>query len=233
MNLKTIGVLGGMGPVVTAEFMRYLVKFSQIKSGAVQDNEYPPSIVYSIGLEGFGEKGITDRRIVKEQLLNYVKKIESDGADFIVIPCNSVHEFIDDMRNEVGIPIISIIEEVCKKAKAIGSRNVGVLSGISTYETKLYIKFLESLGLHGINVTQSQNIELKNVIRNVMGGANNKDDTKVLKRIVCDLNVRGAEIIIVGCTELSLAVSQNDIDVKLVDSLEVLAHVAVDLAYGN
>jgi aspartate racemase len=115
---KTIGVLGGMGPEASSNLYGKIIKYSQQEYGAVQDFDYPPIIIYSLPLLGFDETGIVDENLVKQQLIAGVKKLESAGSDLIIIGCNTVHFYYEEMQAAVKVPIFNIIEETKKKVLA-------------------------------------------------------------------------------------------------------------------
>ncbi|MEI6597728.1 MAG: hypothetical protein WCL22_01665 [bacterium] len=88
--MKTIGILGGMGPAASANFYQRIVEIAQHDFGAVQDTDFPPMFLYNLPLSGFDETGFVDAEEVKKQLISGVKKLEAIGSDFIVIhaiPC--------------------------------------------------------------------------------------------------------------------------------------------------
>ena len=115
--MKTIGVLGGMGPAASATLYANMIEYAQSKYNAVQDTDYPPIIIYSLPLSGFDETGITDENLVKKQLIKGVQILEDAGCDSIVIACNTVHVFHDDMQKAVTIPVLHIVEETAITSK--------------------------------------------------------------------------------------------------------------------
>ena len=116
-NLKKIGILGGMGPEASANLYKLIIRLSQEKYDAKQDPDYPPMIINSIGLRGFDETGITNEDLVLEQLISENNVLYKAGCSFIVMACNTIHYFIDELRKNSKIPIISIIEETVKNIK--------------------------------------------------------------------------------------------------------------------
>ena len=96
-RFKTIGVLGGMGPAASAHFYQLLLKYSQKIYGAVQDDEYPQIIINSLALTGSTEKGMEENELIVRQLSEGIKALEKSNSDFIVIPCNSVHNVINEL----------------------------------------------------------------------------------------------------------------------------------------
>ena len=126
---KTIGVLGGMGPGASANLYMEIIKYSQHKYNAIQDTDYPPIIIYSLPLDGFDETGITNIKLVEDQLVVGVKKLEAAGCDLIIIGCNTVHILYEKMQAAVKIPILNIVEETKNKVIEFGYK-ITLLSAI-------------------------------------------------------------------------------------------------------
>ena len=137
-NNKTIGVLGGMGPEASSNLYSKIIKYAQHEYGAVQDFDYPPIIIYSLPLFGFDETGIVDETLVKKQLIEGVKKLESAGSDLIIIACNTVHSYFKEMQSAINVPIFNIIEETKKRVVEFGYKKVGLFASESTNKLELY-----------------------------------------------------------------------------------------------
>ena len=227
---KTIGILGGMGPSASADLYLRIIKYSQQKYNAVQDSDYPPVIIMSLAMSGFDETGIVDEDLVKDQLVDGVKKLEGAGADFIMIACNTVHIFYEQMQSAVKIPILNVVEEAKKKVLESGFVKVGLFSSQSTNKLCLYQNSFEKSGIKVIPADENQQKLLNNVIENVMGGKHGAEDTKILKEIAFNHLKQGAEAIVLGCTEIPLAINQLQTDIKLFDTTQIIAEAAVDFS---
>ena len=156
-----------------------------------------------------------------------VKGLEKVGADFIVIPCNTVHHFINEMQESVQIPILSIIEETKKEILAQDMSCVGVLASKTTVELKLY----ESILVDTISPDFDQQAIISGVIESVMGGKHTPLHTNQLKSIIDCYVDNGAEWVVLGCTELPLAIEQKHTKAKLFNTIEILAISALKEAY--
>jgi len=227
---KIIGVLGGMGPVSSANLYNKIIKYTQRKYNAVQDSDYPPVIIYSLTLSGFDETGIVDGEMVKKQLIGGVRKLESAKCDLIIVGCNTVHAFYDEMRAAVRIPIFNIIEETKRMVLQLGYKKVGLFASESTNKLGLYQKKFNASGIEVISPDESQQKVLNNVIKHVMGGNQKLDDVISLKEIIEEYLRQGAEAIVMGCTEIPLAINQSHTDVKLFDTTEIIVKSAVDFS---
>lgn len=227
---KTIGILGGMGPEASANLYSKMIKYSQNKYGAVQDFDYPPIIIYSLPLIGFDETGIVDKEGVKKQLIEGVKRLESAGCELIIIGCNTVHIFYKEMQSSVKIPILNIIEETKKEVLKFGYKKVGLFASETTTNTNLYQSKFKEEGIEVIQPNKVQQKTLNKVIEHVMGGNQKVDDIIVLKDIARDYLKQGAEAVVMGCTEIPLAINQSHTDIKLFDTIEIIVKSAVDFS---
>lgn len=225
---KIIGVLGGMGPEASSNLYSKIIKYSQNTYGATQDFDYPPIIIYSLPLEGFDETGINNEEIVKKQLIAGVKRLEKAGAELIIIGCNTVHCYYQEMQNAVKVPIFNIVEETKKRVIEGKYKKVGLFSSESTNKLKLYQKSLEQSGIEVVNANEEQQKVLNRVIERVMGGNQKTEDIIALKEIARNYIKQGAEAIIMGCTEIPLAINQTHTDIKLFDTIEIIVQSAVD-----
>ena len=199
----------------------------------MQDSDYPPVIIMSLAMDGFDETGIVDENLVKVQLIDGVKKLEGAGADFIVIACNTVHTFHNQMQSAVNIPVLNVVEEAKKKVSAGGFKKVGLFSSESTNKLGLYQNKFEQSGIEVVLADESQQKLLNNVIENVMGGKQGTEDAKILKEIAFSHLKQGAEAIILGCTEIPLAINQLQTDIKLFDTTQIIAEAAVDFSLNG
>jgi aspartate racemase len=230
---KTIGILGGMGPSASADFYRKLVDIAQREYGAEQDTDFPAMHLYNLPLSGFDETGFSDPDTVREQLTRAVSVLERAGSDFIVIACNTVHAFHADMQKAVRVPIVSIIDAVVDEAKKDSFGTVCLLSSESTRKYKLYENAFMRSGIDVIVTTDAEQRTLNTVIHRVMSGLQNEEDVELLRSIVRRHEQEGAEAIVLGCTELPLAIQQKDIHLPLLSSTGILAHAALARAYGG
>ena len=229
-NKKTIGILGGMGPLASANLYSKIVKTAQKIYHAEQDTDFPPMFIHNLPLFGFDETGFVDSALVKGQLIAGVKKLEDAGSDFIIIACNTVHHFYQDMQHSVKIPIMSIIEETAKAVKGKSHKVVGLVSSESANKLKIYQRTLDNYSIKVLSVTEHQQNLLNEVILHVMAGIQGDIDKKYLKTIIDDLYKHGAQSIILGCTELPLAFGQDDVNIALFDSTEIIVKSALKYA---
>jgi aspartate racemase len=202
MLVVFIGILGGMGPEATAELYLRIIRIFQ-RNGAKYDKDFPEILILNLPLPDVVERPDKDSKI-RDILVKSVKKLESNGADFVAIPCNSVSYFISDMRKAVSIPILSIPELV----KGV---NLGVLGTEFTIKKRLYGNI--------INPTKKQQKQITKIVLNILSGKKTKEDKDILINIIEDLKSKGAEKVILGCTELPLIIKRSD----TINTIDVLS----------
>lgn len=231
---RTIGILGGMGPVATAEFFHRILALCELEHGAVQDGDYPPILVYSMSLKGSSESGIRDAKLLEHEFVEGITRLHRAGCDFVVIPCNTAHHFVQRLRKDVSTPILSIIDLAADEAKAKGITRVGLLASESTYEHGVYRRPLAARGLTCVSPLLSEKKMLTEIVLHIMAGRKVAEDRGVLRKIVRRMvKVDGIQGVIVGCTELSLVLPAGRYPVRAVDALDVLAEASVKAAYGG
>lgn len=232
INKKTIGVLGGMGPAATANFYLRLVELSQDKYGAKEDSDFPSIILYSLSLDQLTEEGVLNEHMesIRKKLISGVKTLENAGSDFITVPCNTVHYFLNFMREQVEIPVLSIIEETVDRVKSDRCEKVGILGTKSTLKWKLYANALKAQGIELMEPNENEQKATSKIIYRVQEGSNGLWSKKILLNIAENFADRGAEGIILGCTELSLAANSKDIDIRIFDTAAILAEAALEHA---
>jgi len=228
---KTIGILGGMGPEATADLYMKIVKICQMKYGAKYDSDYPQIVINSIPIPDVVEAERIDD--VYPYLVTGMKTLETAGADFIVIACNTVQFLVSRLSKEVSIPIIGIPEETLTVAKSYGFKKIGLLATKNTIKMKTFDKEAEKFGMSILIPTFEQQNKITDVIMNILAG-NKTDQYKLtLQQIIEELISKGAEAIVIGCTDLPLIINNNGSKVLLLDTTEVLAQASVRESFGG
>ncbi|WP_297515445.1 aspartate racemase [Thermococcus sp.] len=228
MTERVIGILGGMGPLATADLFRRIVE----KTPAKKDQEHPRIIIYN-------NPKIPDRTAYilgrgkdpRPELIESAKKLESWGADFIIMPCNTAHFFAEDIQKAIRIPLVNMVEETAERVKEMGLRKVGLLATDGTIKGLVYHRALLRRGV-GIVVPnkEDQRKVMRGIYDGVKGG-NLELGRKLLLDVAKKLEKR-AEGIIAGCTEVSVALKPDDLSVPLIDPMDVIAEKSVRLALG-
>lgn len=232
-KFKTIGVLGGMGPCASAYFYQLLLHNTQKKYQAIQDYDYPHIVINSLALNGSNEYGMEKSKLILDQLIKGVNDLENINVDFIVITCNSVHNVLDKLVKKSNKPILSIIDEVSKQVKENKSKKVLVLSSETTEKYSLY-NGLTAQGIEVIQPNKKLKSQITKLILCTMGGFNAEFlKAQIIDEIQSMYWTKEIDSVILGCTELPLALKEKDIQLKVYDSLQILAESALSFAKND
>jgi len=230
-RFKVIGILGGMGPQATIDLYQAIID----KTPATRDQEHIPTIIFSYpqvpdrteAIVGEGESPVP-------YLIEGAKLLERAGADFILIPCNTAHHFLPEVEKEVAIPIVNMIIETRDYIlrEKPGIKRVGLLATTGTIRAKVYHRVFEEKGIEILTPNERSQEEL--VMRAIYQYVKKSGDIPPAKKLLIEagrkLIALGSEVIIMGCTEVPLALEPRDLPVLLVDPKEVIAELAVRMA---
>ncbi len=228
---KCIGILGGMGPEATA----YL--FSQIirNTAARSDQEHIHILIdnrpaipdRSAWILGRGEDPLPEMRRSAELL-------QRMGADFILIPCNAAHYFIDALQKSLRIPVVDMIAAAAESIKTQYGKGVtcGLLATQGTYHAGLYRQHFAGQGLELLVPPPQGRETIMSAIYGAAGikAGNREQPREILIAAARGLTEQGARIIIAGCTEISFVLGEGVLDFTLACPLRILARHAVTLA---
>lgn len=233
MTEKIIGILGGMGPKSTADFFLKVIHATP----ATKDQDHPRIIIdcnpkipdRTAAILGKGESPL-------KQLKDTAFNLERSGAEIIVIPCNTAHYFYEELQKSVHIPIIHMLSEtaayICNTYPK--AKKIGLLATTGTIETKIYQHVLDGLQL--IVPDGSGQKRVMTAIygkRGLKAGFSRNLPRRYILEEARKLVVKGAEVLILGCTETSLVIQQKDLRVPLIDPLQILAEVLIRKAQLN
>ncbi len=222
---KTLGILGGMGPLATADLFKKVVMMTEAERD--QDHIYilvdsDPSIPDRTSfLLGDGENPL-------KHLIKSARKLESMGANCIIMPCNTAHYFYDDIVKEINTPFLNMIVETGKKIHRMHShiKKVGLLGTKGTCDLGIYEKIFKNYNIEIAKPDSKHQEYVTKLIRNVKKGHFNLDTSNIYETIE-NLKEQNAELFILGCTELPIAFQVFNIKEKTLDPTAVLAESAI------
>lgn len=223
---KIVGVLGGMGPLATADFYAKLVR----RTPARVDQEHLRVIIDSnpkipdrtAGFQGQGPDPTP-------HLVATARALERAGAEVIAIPCNSAHVYLEQIRRGVRVPVLDIMEEVAAAVAALRPRPraVGLLATPGTIHARLYHRALASRGFDVVDPTTLEERAVLLAIKAVKAGDLGPAVRKRVRDAAGALIRRGANAIVLGCTELPLVMGPQDAPVPVLDGTDLLAAATV------
>lgn len=225
--MRAVGIIGGLGPETTAEFYLALISMCQEKNKI----NLPPIIISSCPIPyKFLREAIIENANLENflpYLLTEAKRIEKSGADFIVMPCNSLHIFIDEIRSAVNIPILSIIEETVKFLKKEKMDRVGIVSTTITTQNKLYENAFSKNNIAYFAPSDKQQSKLGKIVYNIVTGDKNKNDRNQLMRIISDYEYDNIDCVVLACTDLQLLKPAHP-KLKIFDTMKIFAEATVE-----
>jgi aspartate racemase len=228
---KVVGVLGGMGPEATVDFMARVIALTP----ADKDQDHIPMLVdHNPAVPNRQTAILGDGEDPGPVLAQMAKRLESAGADFLVIPCNTAFAFASSIEAAVNIPLISIIDVTIDAIlqRDASVRNVGVLATDGCLQAGVYQEALQKRSLTPVLPDNNELAELMKLINGIKAGDKSETIAAAMRDLADALISRGAEAIVAGCTEIPLVLDASMVDVMLISSTDVLAAVTVRRARG-
>ena len=223
---KTLGIVGGLGTETSCSFCfsvnQQVKRISPDQPHIIMDNVPVPKEVERVIAHGEHSEEMCSL------LKSSVRRLDKSGAHLIVIPCNTVHIFIDELRQQSTVPLLSIIEETTKECVKRGFQKVGLLASSTTVRQKLYNEKLRENGIEVLTPDEQQQDFLSECIIKILNNRLEKEDKQGIIRVLERLQESGAEAIILGCTDLFLAVKPEDVTLPLINSTAVLENSVIE-----
>lgn len=231
MKNKMIGIIGGVGPQATQILYQKMIQLSQKKYNAEHNSDFPRIIIDSVPIPDFISN--TESMGIAEKMLNRsVENLLKINVDVVAIGSNTVHLLFDKLAKDQPNKFVSMIDSVVQKIMMEKPKKVGILGSPVTISSGLYSnRFIES-DVEVVLPTKDE-IEVSNkIIRNVLAGKFSKNDIQKYISILDRFIDIGTDKIILGCTELPLAINYEALGSRVVNSIEVLAEDLVDYYYS-
>jgi len=227
--MKTIGLLGGMSWASTQTYYRLINEGVKNRLGGLHSAKMVLFSVDFAEIEALQQKG--DWPATADILAGAALSVQKAGADFLVIGTNTMHKVAPEIEQAIGIPLLHIADATAQVLKKEGVTRVGLLGTRFTMEQAFYRERLEAAGIDVLTPDESQRDEVHRVIYEELCQGEIKSDSRhTYLDIVSSLSERGAQAVILGCTEIGLLISQADTEVPLYDTTEIHAARAVELA---
>lgn len=223
-NRKVLGVIGGLGPIATAHFMELVINMTEVDT----DQQHLPMIVYNAPYIPDRTAHILDNSQPSPlpDMLKIGQTLQAQGAACIAVPCVTAHYFMDNLEQEIHVPIINGVRETVAHLKENGVKKVGIMATDGTVCSGIFHRQLENQGMTAIAPTAAAQADVMHLIfNNVKAGKPAEMDR--FFAAAADLRSQGAEAIILGCTELSLIKRDHPIGAGFIDAMEVLAQQSV------
>lgn len=223
-NEKTLGVIGGLGPIATAHFLELVINMTD----AATDQQHLDMIIYNTPTIPDRTAYILDNTAESPlpRMLDVGKALAQQNVSYIAIPCVTAHYFFSQLESGISVPLINGVEETVRHLKENGIRRVGIMATDGTVRSGIFHRELKKQGLEPlVPRPDAQKHVMHLIFNNVKAGVPAEMDR--FAAAARDLREQGAEATILGCTELSLIKRDHAIGPGFLDAMEVLARQAV------
>ena len=230
--MKIIGMIGGMSWESTLEYYRILNEEIKSRLGGFHSAQ---CILYSVDFAEIEKLQHESKwEEATELMVKAAKRVERGGAEFIIICTNTMHLMADSVQSSIGIPLLHIVDATAEEIKKKQFNRVGLLGTRFTMEHHFYRNRLkENYGIDAIIPPEEHRKIIHDILYNELClGEIKKRSKEKFRKIIEDLVVRGAQGIILGCTEIPLIVDQKEYSIPLFDTTLIHSKAAVDFALG-
>lgn len=231
-KMKTLGLVGGTGWVSTIDYYRLI---NQGINKALGGHESARCILYSINFAdiiAYNKRNDTEG--IYAMIRDATEKVIQGGAEGIILCANTMHKFADRLQKEIDVPIIHIAEATAREIKNKNMSKVGLLGTRYTMEEDFYISKLKAAGIMTL-VPEKEDREFINatIYDELLKEIFKEDSRKRFLEIIKKLELKGAESIILGCTEIPLIIQDGDCDLPMIDTTAIHSRAAVNFSIGN
>ena len=216
--MKTLGVLGGMGPAATLDFLAKL----QAATPAGRDQDHLRVLVdINPQVPDRNDPGNEPGPVLAAMAVG----LRDAGAQVLAIACNTAHVYAEEVRVASGLPLIDMIDIACQTARRGGANRVGVLA--TGLALGLYGDRLTGMGLEPLNLSKAKQEWFMSLLYRIKAGDLGDEVQDEMTAVAESLVQAGAEAVIAGCTEVPLVLAADDLEVPLIDAGQVLAERCV------
>lgn len=225
--MKSLGIIGGMGPLATVDMYRKITELTLAHCDAEHMHIYIDS---NAGIPDRTQAILYGGKSPVDELISSAQKLESIGADFLLMACNTAHYFYNEVSQSVSIPILNMIEEAAQAVQDAGIKKVAVLATIGTLKSELYTDALQKRNISVVRPNEEQEKIIMGAIYDCVKASNFNYDTTKFVEMLENLKQQGAEAFLLGCTELPSFFSYFSLKYPLFDSSSILAKKAISFA---
>jgi len=227
--MKRIGILGGMSPESTIHYYQLIVQSFIQQYG---NHGYPEIVIFSVSFEQYiywQENG--DWEAIGKELAKGAHILEKAGADFIVIATNTMHKVVDEIQRAINIPVLNLLDVVAESLLEKGITKTGLLGTRYTMEEGFYSA---GLAKHGIEVVvpeyKDRDLVHRVIYDELIKGVILPSSKEEFRCIVNDLQQKGAQGVVLGCTEIPMLIGDDDVSIPVFDTTQLHAKAALRYA---
>ncbi len=229
--MKRIGIIGGLGPESTIDYYKGIINIFRQRDMAA-----PEIIIYSADVNKLMELAeAREWNKIAEWLVEIVNALHNAGAEFAVIASNTPHIVFDNVKSRSPIPMLSIVDETCKRASGMKLRNVGLMGTKFTMESDFFQKAFHNVGISVI-VPMKDEIQLihhklmSEIELGIIRDSTRQEFLSIVKRMINEDSIDG---LILGCTELPRILEKDEYGIPFLKTTAIHIDSIVDYCIGN
>lgn len=221
--MKTLGVLGGMGPAATLDFLAKL----QAATPAGRDQDHLRVLVdINPQVPDRNDPGNAPGPVLAAMAVG----LRDNGAEVLAIACNTAHAYAEEVRAASGLPLVDMIDIACQSARLGGAGKVGILA--TGLALTLYCDRLTGMGLEPVCLSKAKQEWFMSLLYRIKAGDLSEEVEEEMALVAYSLADAGAEAVIAGCTEVPLVLESDALEIPLIDAGQVLAERCVRVCLG-
>jgi aspartate racemase len=230
--MKTIGLIGGTGWVSTLEYYRLINQEVNNKLGG---HNAARCVLYSVNYADVNEYNLhNDHEGVYKIILNAANSLKSANVDFLVLCANTMHQYVDRLTEELKLPFVHIADATANEIKKKGLSKVALLGTKFTMEMDFYTRRLSESGIQSFVPDKEERLYIHRVIMDeLVKNIFKPESKKKFLEIISEIELKGAQGIVLGCTEIPLLIKQEDLKLPVFDTLKIHANAIVDYALAK
>lgn len=223
-TMKTIGILGGLGPESTISYYACITRTYHELRG---DYGYPDILIYSLSFQKVIDSHYEQPVLVQRA----IRALHAAGADFVVAACNSIHVVYDDIKDDLPIPWVSIMAPTADAIRGRNLTKVALLGTLVTMGQDFYRKEFAARGIDLLTPPANEQERINGIIFDeLVIGRVTEDSRAYVQQCIERLRERGAQGVVLGCTELPFLIEARHTDLPVFDTTSIHARRALDLA---
>lgn len=231
--MKTIGVIGGMSWESSAEYYRLLNRYAKARLGGHHNARSLMATVDFAEIEALQRAGDWDA--LGMQMAQAAQQLERGGAQIVLLATNTMHRVCAAIESTIGVPFLHIADPTGRALRAAGVTRAALLGTRYTMEQDFYVGRLRDVhGIEAVVPDEAGRADVHRIIYDELcHGTVDDESRRVYQRVIDDLKARGAQAVILGCTEITLLIGAKDSALPVFDTTALHAQAAVDWAIGE
>ena len=228
-NWSRIGVIGGLGALASAHFLKLLVGICSQRYQAVQDSEYPYILLISLNSKGLDNEGAVDETILIPDMKQAFDLFKKQGVDVVAIPCNTVHAYLDCFPKNTHMKLVNLPQEIATSVSRLQVKEAEILCCRGLKNTRAYDSYFLAKGIRLHYPSKSvQDLVDELIVKVITGNHSTQTGTDLLDE-VNSLRLQ-REAVVLACSELSVLVDSRTLPANVIDSMCILAESTLKLA---